>query len=125
MKKNSIQINYIAARVAWQMAKKEQEEKYGEFLKIKGISEDDTNFDAFKGEYEEFAKAEIANSAIAWKGYKEAEKALLDFGIAIAPANIREQLSKIISGYYKHKVKMIEDLLRLDVSTIPASVLAA
>ena len=121
MKKNSIQKHYIAARALWQMAKEVQAEKYGEFLKMKGISDDDItdeNFNAINDEYEVFAKAEIANSIIAWNDYKEAEK-------AIAPANIREQLSKIVSGYYKHKVKIIEDLLRLDVSTIPASVLVA
>jgi hypothetical protein len=122
---NSIQENYIVAKAAWKAAKEIQVQKYNRFLVIKGIEDDDItdeNFDAFNIEYEVFAKEEIENTDFAWKNYKLAEKALIAFGIATAPTNIRETLANGVKWHLNIKNEMVDSVLKLDVSTLPEGV---
>jgi hypothetical protein len=119
---NSIQENYIVAKAAWEAVKEVQLRKYNEFLIIKGMEADDItdgNFDTLNTEYEVFAKGEIENTAFAWENYKLAEKALIDFGIAIAPENIRETLASGVKWYLNIKNELVDSVLKLDVSTLP------
>jgi hypothetical protein len=124
MKMNCVQENYILAKTPWKAVHEIQLEKYNDFLELKGITEDsvtDENFNALSAEYEIFAKAEIENTALAYENLKLAEKALIDFGISITPASIRETLVKGINWYYNNKVELIDMLLKLDISTLSKS----
>jgi hypothetical protein len=124
---NSIQENYIISKAAWEAVKEIQLQKYNEFLAMKGIVIDDVtdeNFDALSAEYDIFAKGEIENTAFAWKNYKLAEKALIAFGITIAPANIRETLADGVKRYLNIKNEIVDSLLKLDVSTLPEAMRA-
>ena len=120
-KMNSIQVHYIVAKAAWQAVKEVQVEKYNDFLRLKGITEDDVtddNFEAYSAEYDVFAKAEIENTALAWNNYKTAEQAVIDFGLSIAPVKIRETLANGVKRL-KERNWMIDLVLKLDVSTLP------
>ena len=120
-KMNSIQVHYIVAKAAWQAVKEVQVEKYNEFMRLKGITEDeltDENFESYSAEYDVFAKAEIENTALAWNNYKAAEQAVIDFGLAIAPVKIRETLANGVKQL-KERNWMIDLVLKLDVSTLP------
>jgi hypothetical protein len=119
---NSVQENYLVSKAAWEAIKEVQLQKYNEFLAMKGIVMDDVtdeNFDALSAEYDIFAKGEIENTALAWENYKLAEKALLAFGIAIAPANLRETLANGVKRYVNIKNEMVDSLLKLDASALP------
>jgi hypothetical protein len=124
---NSIQENYIVSKAAWEAVKEAQLQKYNEFLAMKGIVIDnvtDENFDTLSAEYDIFAQGEIENTALAWENYKSAEKALIAFGIAIAPKNIRKTLADGVKWYLNIKNEMVDSLLKLDVSTLPEAMRA-
>jgi hypothetical protein len=119
---NSIQKNYLAAKAARKVTYEIQAKKFQDFLAAKGLTEDDVdgkNFNALNAEYEVFAKEEIEATALAWEIYKQTEKALIDFGIAIAPANIREKLAENVKKFYTIKDELIETVVKLDVNTLP------
>jgi hypothetical protein len=119
---NSIQKNYLTAKAARKATYEIQAKKYDDFLALKGLTEDDLddeNFDAFNAEYDVFAKAEIEATAHAWENYELAEKALIDFAIGLAPANIREKLAANVKRLYTIKNELIETVLKLDTSTLP------
>jgi hypothetical protein len=119
---NSIQKNYIVTKAAWEAVKEVQLQKYNEFLSMKEIEDGDItdeNFDVLNAEYEAFAKGEIENTAFAWKNYKLAEKTLIAFGVAIAPADIRETLANGAKWYLNIKNEMVDLALKVDVNTLP------
>jgi hypothetical protein len=121
-KTNSVQENYILAKAMWEAVHKIQVEKYNDFLTLKGISDEDINdddFDVFNSEYEVYAKTEIDNSTTAWESYKLAEKALIEFGISLIPEELREKAANGVNWYLQHKLKLIELVMSLDVSTLP------
>jgi hypothetical protein len=121
---NNIQKNYIAAKAVWEAVKEVQAKKYNDFLALKGLTEDDIDdedFDALGAEYAVFAKEEIEASASAWESFKLAETELVNFGIALAPANIREKLADNVKKFYAFKKELIDTLLKLDSRTLPAA----
>ena len=130
---NSIQENYIVAKATWEAVHLVQVEKYKEFLSLKGLTDDDiddNNFDALNAEYEVFAKAEIENSKMAWDNYRTAEQMIVDFGVAIAPAQYRETLRSGASSYHKYgnstvRNEIIALALKLDASTLPEALRVA
>ena len=88
----------------------------------KNLTDDDVNddnFDALSAEYEIFAEVEIKNTASAWNNYNRAEKALINFGLAIAPADIRYALGAGVRRFVRMKEEFIEKILKLDVSSLP------
>lgn len=121
-KMNSVQEDYILAKAMWEAVHKVQAEKYNDFLTLKGISDEDINddnFDVFSSEYDVFAKTEIENTAIAWKNYKLAEKALIEFGITLIPEELREKAANGVKWYLQHKLKLIELVMNFDAGTLP------
>jgi len=121
---NKVQGDYILARAMWEAVNQVQKQKFYEFLSTKGLTEndvDDDNFETLNAEYDVFAKAEIEDSAAAWENLKAAETALLEFGISIAPVKIRETLRKGLKMNTMKKLEILEMLMKLDITTIPAA----
>jgi len=108
----------------WEAVNQVQKLKFYEFLSTKGMTEndiDDDNFETLNAEYDIFAKAEIEDSAAAWGNLKAAETALIEFGISIAPVKIRETLRKGLEMNTMKKLEILETLMKLDITTIPAA----
>jgi hypothetical protein len=121
---NKVQGDYILARAMWEAVNQVQKQKFYDFLSTKGLTEndvDDDNFETLNAEYDIFAKAEIEDSAAAWENLKAAETALLEFGISIAPVKIRETLRKGLKMNTMKKLEILETLMKLDITTIPAA----
>ena len=127
MARNKIQKDYIVAMAMWNAANTAQKEKFNGFLRDMNLTEDDLdgeNYEILSAAYEVVARKEIENSARAWDNLKLAEAALIEFGISIAPANIRKTLRKGLDLFYKEKREIIDTLMRLDVNTIPQALRA-
>ena len=93
MSLNSIQMNYIVAKSAKDLMLERSKKKYDH---------------------------EYASNT--WNAFKVAEKELVEFGVALAPEDIRETLAHGVNTYFSQRDKLINLVLRLDVNTIPESV---
>jgi len=117
---NSVQENYIVAKVAWQAVKEVQAEKYNEFMQVKGLTEDDVNdenLESLSTEYEIFAKAEIENCGLAWNNYKLAEQAVLEAVIALYPIDWHERVRDGLLTL-KTKESFIDLYLKTDIGAM-------
>ena len=52
--------------------------------------------------------------------FKMAENELIEYGLSIAPVEIRAQLTKAVKTNYTARHKVIDLVFKLDVSTVPA-----
>ena len=119
----SIQRDYILAMAQWKEAHAKQAKKFNDFLEMKQMTEEEAmegdNYAALNEEYEEFARKEIINSAFAFEYRKEAEQAVVDFGLSLAPAKLREKMVAVNRNYVNRK-KLIDLVMLLDANTLPA-----
>lgn len=130
---NSAQRAYMVAKAHLQALRDREAEVEKAYIVAKGIrNADDTipervycidDAETFERASEETA-AEIEGSGLwsdilaAEKQLKAAEDAMIAYGISIAPAGIRATLERGVKENYTIRLKVIDAVFRLDVSTV-------
>ena len=94
----------------------------GETPKAIFCIDDETTFDRVNVECSELPeiKANFAEQLAARETLEAAEDALVEYGLSIAPTKEREILRKSAAKNYTTKRKIIDLVLKLDVSTVRA-----
>lgn len=127
---NKIQEAYALAKARLQVVKEQHDENEAVFIKNSGyVNEDGTTPEHFwmmddEKKFEELSTAfEATSGNLFYKvraaeiSLKEAEDALIDFGLSFTPVDVREALSRN-RNHWKFREKMINLAFRLDTTTI-------
>ncbi len=131
---NSAQRAYILAKALLQALEDKEAEIEKAYIVAKGIRNADgtipariyciDDMETFDRANEETA-AEVEGSGLwadileAREALKNAEDAMVAYGISLAPASIRATLERGVKENYTIRQKMIDMVFRLDVSTVP------
>jgi hypothetical protein len=124
---NQEQKNYIAAKAAVDAIESAIAEKELKFLQGKGREEtriwaieDEEVFEILNAEFSVAEESICADYTSARKLLKTSERALVEYALSIAPDGIRETLRRGSKEQATVRKKLIETIMRLDVSTVPA-----
>jgi hypothetical protein len=124
---NQVQKNYIVSKATADTIEAVIAEKELQFLQGKGrmethiwTIEDRMVFDILNAEFSATVKDLYADHTSARLSLKEAESALIEYALSIAPAGIREILRRGSRERITIREKLIETIMRLDTSTVPA-----
>lgn len=124
---NRIQEYYILCKANLKLFEEEGNQRECEYLAAKGIKnadgttperiyciDDDAIFEVINAEYQSplYERIEEARNKL-----RQAEENLIEYGISIAPAGIREALRNGVHSYTIRQ-KLIDLVCRLDVSTV-------
>ncbi len=131
---NSAQRAYMLAKAHLQALEDQEAEIEKAYIVAKGIRNSDgtipeqvcciDDMETFDRANEETA-AEVEGSGLwadileAREALKNAEDAMVAYGISLAPASIRATLERGVKEKYTIRQKMIDMVFRLDVSTVP------
>ncbi len=127
---NKLQETYALAKARLQAVKEQQDQNIAEFIKNSGYVNDDgtipkqfwmmddeekfevlsTSFEATSGNL--FHKVRAAEISL-----REAEDALIDFGLSFTPVEVRDTLNRN-RNHWKFREKIINLAFRLDTATI-------
>ena len=132
---NRYQRNYMMAKAQLETLESIMNDMESEYIKAHGIVNEDgetpkaiyciddgATFDRVNAECAELPefKANWAEQLEARETLKAAENMLVEYGLSIAPAKEREILRKDAATNYTTKKKIIDLVMRLDVSTVRA-----
>jgi hypothetical protein len=124
---NQVQKSYITAKEAFRAVELTLNKKEREFLKGKGRNEDHVwmidNETIFNLLNEEFSALtiDLNNEYNTAKGaLKDAENALVEYGLSIAPTEIRETLRRESKRLLSVREQLIDMVIRLDTKTVKA-----
>jgi hypothetical protein len=124
---NKVQKNYLAAKAAYDTIEAMLAEKELKFLQSKGRAEshiwaieDEAIFDLLNEEFSKIIEDLYDDCVSARLALRAAERALIDYGLSIAPAGIRETLRRGSKEQFMIREKLIKTIMRLDTSTVPA-----
>lgn len=130
---NQYQEQYAAARASVQAVEEMIKDVEQDYIKIQGIVNPDNTVPKYIyciEDEEMFEKANIEFSALlSAKGLEDAlnkakaelqkaEDALIAYGISIAPAGLKEALSRGIKANSNIRSKMLDIVFRLDTATV-------
>jgi hypothetical protein len=122
---NQVQARYATARAAFTAIEDAMRAKEAEFLQSRGRAEtriymidNDETFSRLNAEFAPHAECFDAGCAAAKTALREAEDALVEYALSLAPAKIRDTLR---SGCKKiaFREKIIGSIMRLDAATAP------
>ena len=131
---NAVQKRYATAKAQCEAVKKQQADNIVDFIKQSGYTnpdgkiptelyliEDEAEFERLCDAFEKSPYDIYADVTAAEQELKEAEESLIDFGLSLVPAAVREQLE---SGrkIWNIREKLIDAAFRLDTKTIPEGV---
>jgi hypothetical protein len=124
---NQVQKNYMVSKAAVKAIETVLAEKELEFLQSKGRKEahvwaieDEAIFDILNVEFSATVEDMKADYTATRLALKAAEKAVIEYALSIAPAKIRETLRQGVKDYSKIGKDLIDTVMRLDTSTVPA-----
>lgn len=134
MRSNKIQREYITAKALVEMLEQQMEQMERAYISAHGIVNPDgttpkliyciTDDSAFDKANEEFS-AQVAACGLeaeyntAQDALRAAEDRLIRYGLSIAPAGVLATLEKGVKANCTIRQKLIDLVLRLDVSTVP------
>lgn len=131
---NKVQRDYMAAKALVETLKEREKQMEQAYIIANGIINPDGTIpkrigcimdDAVFDKANEESSAEIvacgleAEQNVADAALKVAEDRMIEYGISIAPVGIRSILTKGVKDNYTTRQKLIDLVLRLDVSTVP------
>jgi hypothetical protein len=124
---NRVQKNYMASEAALKEIEAALAEKELKFLQSRGRKEahvwaieEEAIFDLLNVEFSATVKGMAAARTAARLALKDAENALIEYALSLAPAGIRETLRQGARDYLKIRKDLIDTAMRLDTSTVPA-----
>ena len=128
---NDIQKRYAEAKAVCDAVAQEQKENEAKFIQVSGYKnpdgsvpkvlyqiEDDSEFDRLCEEYEASPLNVCERLVEAEQVLRDAENKVIDFGLSLAPQNVREVLGArrdVVSV----REKLIDFAFRLDTRTLP------
>lgn len=130
---NKVQREYMAAKALIKALREREKQMEQAYIATHGIINPDGTIperiycimdDAVFEKANEESNAEVAACGledeynVANETFKVAEERLIEYGISIAPAGIRDILAKGAKNNYTTRQKLIDLVLRLDVSTV-------
>jgi hypothetical protein len=124
---NRVQRNYIVSRAALEAIEAVMAEKELQFLRSKGRTEnhvwaieDEAVFDLLNVEFCVSIEDIDADYEAARLALRAAENALIEYALSITPDKIRETLRQGSNTQTAIRKKMINVVMKLDTSTVPA-----
>jgi hypothetical protein len=124
---NKVQKNYMVSKAALKAIEAVMAEKELKFLQSKGrmenhiwAIEDEAAFDLLNVEFAATVEDLDADYTAARLALKAAETALIEYALSISPVGIRETLRRGSKNKIAIREQLIDVVMRLDTSTIPA-----
>jgi hypothetical protein len=124
---NQVQKNYMEAKAALKAIETELAKKELKFLQGKGrkeahiwMIEDETIFDLLNVEFSATTEALDTDYTTARQALKTTESALIEYALSLSPAGIRETLRRGSKNQIAIREQLIDVVIRLDTSTVPA-----
>ncbi len=131
---NKIQREYMVAKALVETLEEREKEMEREYISAHGITNPDGTTpariycildEAIFDKANEESAAEMASCGLeaeynaAKDALKAAEGRMIEYGLSLAPAGVRSTLKKGAKDSYATRQKLIDLVLRLDVSTVP------